>query len=544
MPAASAPDFTQLADLIPQLVWMTDPGGNHLYFNRRWTEFTGLSVTESLGPDVWNRTLHPDDQARARERWEQSLESGAFYEIEYRFRRHDGKYRWFLGQAQPLRNAEGRITTWFGTCTDIHERRQTRRALEASERRFELMAELVPQIVWTSTPEAGGNDYLNRRWYEYTGLTEAESLGKHHWAVVLHPDDQQPTFERWQHCVATGEFFEIEYRLRGADGQYRWFLGQARPVNEPHGKNTKWFGTCTEIDEQMQLRAEVEDKARQLQALTGALAQIIYITDARTLRPTYLSPQWFAYTGQDPNDPTIMGPEQRWLDAVNQEDLAAGASLRPAADGTPLEVELRLRRHDGSWRWHLSRSTFVTDAAGQPLTTYGTSTDIHDLKTTQATLREREQELDTLANNIPQLAWMTDETGYIFWYNRRWYEYTGTTLEQMRGWGWQGVHHPEYVDGVTERFRQAVEAGQPWQDTFPLRGADGQYRWFLSRAQPIRDEATGRVVRWFGTNTDVTEQLQLQEQLRSAYEDLEVKVTFRTLELEREVQALRARLGT
>ena len=119
----------------------------------------------------------------------------------------------------------------------------------------------------------------------------------------------------------------------------------------------------------------------------------------------------------------------------------------------------------------------------------------------------------TLANSIPQLAWMADAAGYIFWYNQRWYDFTGTTLEEMQGWGWQKVHHPEEVGRVVERIQRAFATGEPWEDTFPLRGKDGEYRWFLSRALPIRD-AEGRVVRWFGTNTDVTEERQKEQALR------------------------------
>ncbi len=122
--------------------------------------------------------------------------------------------------------------------------------------------------------------------------------------------------------------------------------------------------------------------------------------------------------------------------------------------------------------------------------------------------RERagsEERFRALADNIAQLAWMADASGAIFWYNRRWFEYTGTTLEEMLGWAWRKVHHPDFVEGVTEKFRKSVEAGEPWEDTFPLRGADGEYRWFLSRAFPTRDNA-GNVVLWCGTNTDVTEQ--------------------------------------
>ena len=117
----------------------------------------------------------------------------------------------------------------------------------------------------------------------------------------------------------------------------------------------------------------------------------------------------------------------------------------------------------------------------------------------------------TLADNISQLAWMADPTGSIFWFNRRWYEFTGTTLDEMQGWGWTKVHHPEHVDRVVERIRHSWETGEAWEDTFPLRGRDGQFRSFLSRALPIRDEH-GSVVCWFGTNTDVTAQLEAEQE--------------------------------
>jgi PAS domain S-box-containing protein len=128
-------------------------------------------------------------------------------------------------------------------------------------------------------------------------------------------------------------------------------------------------------------------------------------------------------------------------------------------------------------------------------------------------LRESELRFRELADNISQFAWTADASGWIYWYNKRWHDYTGTTLEDMEGWDWQKVHHPEHVDRVVERIRRSFEAGTPWEDTFPLRGKDGTYRWFLSRALPIRNEA-GDVVRWFGTNTDVTQQIEAENALR------------------------------
>jgi len=144
----------------------------------------------------------------------------------------------------------------------------------------------------------------------------------------------------------------------------------------------------------------------------------------------------------------------------------------------------------------------------------------------------RERQFRTLANSISQLAWMADREGYIFWYNDRWYDYTGTTLEEMQGWGWQKVHHPDEVGCVVERIKIAFATGEPWEDTFPLRSKSGEYRWFLSRALPIFD-AEGKVVRWFGTNTDITEQRQLEQALRESRDQLERTVTDRTAELAR-----------
>ena len=124
-----------------------------------------------------------------------------------------------------------------------------------------------------------------------------------------------------------------------------------------------------------------------------------------------------------------------------------------------------------------------------------------------------------LADTLPQMAWIADANGDIFWYNQRWYEYTGTTIDSMKGWGWKAVHHPDHVDRVVERISYAFKAGEPWNDTFPLRSATGEYRWFLSLANPFRD-AEGRVIRWYGTNTDITDRKRMEARLAGKARDL------------------------
>jgi PAS domain S-box-containing protein len=137
----------------------------------------------------------------------------------------------------------------------------------------------------------------------------------------------------------------------------------------------------------------------------------------------------------------------------------------------------------------------------------------------EVALREGEERFRNLANNISQLAWMADEKGSIFWYNQRWFDYSGTTLEEMAGWGWQKVHHPDHVQGVVDKISRCFQNGEVWEDTFPLRGRDGNFRWFLSRAVPIRD-SEGKVLRWFGTNTDISASKEAEKHLAETVAEL------------------------
>ena len=139
--------------------------------------------------------------------------------------------------------------------------------------------------------------------------------------------------------------------------------------------------------------------------------------------------------------------------------------------------------------------------------------DVTERMAIEAALRQSEERFRDLANNIDQFAWTCDQLGQPTWYNDRWYQYTGTTFEQARNDGWKPVHHPAHLPRVMASVERAIATGEPWEDTFPLRGKDGKYRWFLSRAIPIRDES-GHVVRWFGTSTDVTAQRELQDALQ------------------------------
>jgi PAS domain S-box-containing protein len=194
--------------------------------------------------------------------------------------------------------------------------------------------------------------------------------------------------------------------------------------------------------------------------------------------------------------------------------------------GEPVSgIEVASQRADKTEdRWWVTYWHPLRDPKGEIIGVNVAAEEITERKRAEAVLaandkalRESELRFRELADSISQFAWTADASGWIYWYNKRWHDYTGTTLADMEGWDWQKVHHPEHVDRVVERIRRSFETGTPWEDTFPLRGKDGTYRWFLSRALPIRNEA-GEVVRWFGTNTDVTKQIEAEKALQVSVE--------------------------
>jgi PAS domain S-box-containing protein len=204
--------------------------------------------------------------------------------------------------------------------------------------------------------------------------------------------------------------------------------------------------------------------------------------------------------------------------------------------GQPLKIEELALLADGKEHTLLANKFPLFDAGGKPYAVCAISVDITERKRMEEALQRSEAQFRNLANAIPQLCWMANADGWIFWYNDRWYEYTGTTAEQMEGWGWQSVHDQDALPQVMERWKFSIMNATPFDMIFPLRGADGVFRPFLTRVMPIKDD-DGRVVRWFGTNTDISEQKQIEAELRKNEERLSLALNVAQLgEWERDLK--------
>jgi PAS domain S-box-containing protein len=252
-------------DTIPAMAWSVLPDGSVDFLNQRWLDYAGGSLAECIEEPT--RAIHPEDIARVLERWRADMTAGRPYEDEMRLRGGDGQYRWFLIRTVPLRDNGGNIVKWYGTSTDIEDRKRAEEALRESEDRLRLVVDTIPAIVLSALPD-GSVDFVNNRWLQYTGRSTAASLGWQ-WTAMIHPDDVASTTDCWRTVLLSGEPGEIEQRLLRDDGVFRWFLCRYVRVRDDSGKIVRWYATCTDVDD----RKQAEDTLRRNQAFFAAEAQ-------------------------------------------------------------------------------------------------------------------------------------------------------------------------------------------------------------------------------------------------------------------------------
>ena len=202
------------------------------------------------------------------------------------------------------------------------------------------------------------------------------------------------------------------------------------------------------------------------------------------------------------------------------------------------ELEHPVLRADGSLGWTYSRAVPIFGDDGQLVEWFGVASDVTARREAEA---QKEELFRALVENLPELAWSAQPDGGIDYFNRRWYEYTGTTFEEVRGWGWQKVHAPETLPEVMRRLKHSIETGEPFEMVFPMRGADGVFRWFLTRMQPLRD-SHGEIVRWFGTNANVDEQRRQATALKEAVEARDIFLSVASHELKTPLTPMALRL--
>ncbi|WP_395747425.1 PAS domain-containing protein [Prosthecobacter sp.] len=434
---------------------------------------------------------------------------------------------------------------------DIIERTQAEENLRASENFNRSIVESSRDCIKVLDLE-GRLISMSRRGQEMLGIEDFEPFVGTSW-VDLWEGAEREAARAAVEKAAGGGIARMVGRTRNRRGDTKWFDVAISPIPDASGVAQRLLASSRDITERRRLELDAQFLAEVGQDLSslGSVEEIMRDVGARLGAHMGLSLCNFVNIDDEagecevvhawhrPDVPSSLGRYKLadYLSSHYQNTLRAGDPFIVSDTGNDSRTDaaayerLKMKAfvcmplvQDGVWRFtlniHHSEPHDWRPEEVELLRELTTRiwTRLERIRIESA-LHESEARFRTMANAITQLAWMARPDGHIFWYNQRWYDYTGRTPEEMEGWGWQSVHDPEVLPRVLERWGSSVASGEPFDMTFPLRGADGIFRPFLTRIIPQKDEA-GRVVLWFGTNTDVSEFKRIEAALADRVADL------------------------
>jgi formate hydrogenlyase transcriptional activator len=552
MPAV---DARLVVNAIPGLAWSGRPDGFVESFNTRWYEYTGLSPEESFGWG-WKAAVHGEDVARLLDQWA-ARDSEGGRECEVRLRRSDGDFQWFVLRREPVFDHTGAGVRWFGTGINIESRKRKELLGLAEKRVLEMIADgaslrdVLDQLCSAIDVQVAPSfTTVLLRDPDRACLWHGGGLGvPHEWVSSIIPVPiaeyglcGRAAFRKKRVVVpdvATDPRWPDQYRDIAIRNGIR--AAWSEPLLT---KNNEVLGTFALYSHDSRVPSEEDlaiiegaghiariavERKRSQEALQTAMATIKNSeTNLRRVIDTiptlawcntpdgpneFLNKRWHEYTGRSHEESTGWG----WQSAFHPEDLPPMMKKwrELLASGEAGEIEARLQRHDGVYRWFLIRVEPFRDERGQLLRWYGTSTDIEALKQTQEKLREEEQELRRITDAIPQAIVVQDPVGTPLYANRATLDYTGLLMEDVTKPGFrERIFHHDDIQRLTEYRRSALAKGVPFEIEQRALSKDGQFRWFLIRYNPFRNEH-GQLTRWYATGTDIDDRVRAEERTRN-----------------------------
>jgi PAS domain S-box-containing protein len=444
--------------------------------------------------------LHPQDRAFFQQVIDRASQAFTDFEHEYRLLLANGRVKHVLTIAHASQDASGN-REFIGAVSDITERKMAEEKIRRNEMELRTLVEAIPAFVGTAQPD-GSIDFISQSWLDYSGQTREEAMASG-WMGRVHPDDHDRALAAWQTALASGKSLDQEGRLRNADGNYRWFLSRDIPLLDENGNVIKWYGIIFDID-------EIKNWETKLRRVIDAIPTLAFCSFADGSKE-FLNKRWLDYTGLSPKDAHGWG----WQVAFHPEDLPLVMKKweEVLVSGKRGEIEARLRRYDGVYRWFLNRVEPFHDNTGEIIRWYGTSTDIDSLKQTEQSLQTREHELIGIIETIPSMLWSASPAGEVTHISQRVREYSGMSLEDFLNLGWKNIIHPDDFDDTAKKFFHAIQTGMSYSAIHRLRQANGEYRWHHARGEPLRD-SNGKIIQWYGLSIDIDERKRAEDHLR------------------------------
>jgi PAS domain S-box-containing protein len=509
--------FRTIVDIAPAMIWIAGPDKLCTYFNKPWLTYTGRAIEQELG-NGWTEGVHPDDLARCLKTYFEAFGRREPVQLEYRLKKADGTYGWILEHGAPLWQEDGTVTSYIGTCVDITIRKRIEVALSENEDWFRMVFEQAAVGMAMIETSTGRFVHVNHRHCEITRRSASDLLTRT-FMDLTYPEDLQTDLDNMQRLIA-GDIpsFTMEKRNVRMDGSVDWINLTVLPMWKPGQKPDYHLAIIEDITARKQAEEALRTSQEKLQQ--ALLASVTGLWDWNTeTNEVSLSREWKRQLGYE--DAELPDEFETWETRLHPDDRTRAVAYAKAYAARPdghYRQEFRLRHKDGTYRWIEARASFVTELDGRRVRLLGSHTDTTARRHMEEAVRESEARLQSLIEAIPQQVWTARPDGTLDYVNRRVLDYFDCQPDDLLGWEWQSVLHPDDLPACQASWSSALRTGEPYEIEFRLRRAiDGAYRWHLARAMPVKDPSN-RILKWFGTNTDITERKQAEQALRISEE--------------------------
>ncbi len=426
----------------------------------------------------------------------------------------------------PLREPDGTVNGVMIVGREVTDMVLEHKRMEKSENYYRRMADTVPVMLYITRPD-GNCTYVNQKWFSYTGESPENTLGRK-WLSVVHPDDLQEMEKGFQEANASQVPFNLEYRIRGSDGHYRWILDSAFPMFDKNGIFEGFIGSVIDIDNRKIAEDAVRESEKRFRQLADSMPQIVWTATADGF-VDYYNKQWYLLIGEE----NQFG-DNSFLAHVhpNDYDRCQASWKEVVQSGEPYEIEFRfkVKQPANTYRWFLVRARPIRNDNDQIIKWFGTCTDIDEVKRIEQNLRESEERFRVVVNSAPVMVWMADPQKRFTFFNKRWLEFTGRSMEAELWDGWKEGIFPEDLTSGMAMYEEAFDARRDFEVEFRLKRFDGEYRWIICHGIP-RYSYDGTFLGYIGSSIDIHERKNIRI-------ELENRVAERTQELSHKNKAL------
>lgn len=386
------------------------------------------------------------------------------------------------------------------------ERAKAEEKLKESEEAFRAMADSSPVLIWTFNAN-GTTTYYNKTFLDFVGVAKSEDI--YDWNKIIHPDDIQSTLDHIDIAIAEQRSFSIECRLLRADGQWRWVLAQGNPKLGVDNEFLGFVGSSVDFTERREVEAKIKKSEKKFEAAILAVEGIIWTNNA-VGEMVGEQPGWAKLTGQSFEEYQGF----KWSLAVHPEDAqpTVDAWNKAVKNKSTFEFEHRLKTAQNGWRLFAVRAVPTFDENGIIDQWVGVHSDITEQREAAKKIKESESYFRSLTDTVPAIIWITDPDGSCSYLNKHWYDFTGQTGEEAKGFGWLSATHPDDKEKAGQIFVKANAAQKPFFATYRLRNSKGEYRWAVNSGSP-KFNPEGVYEGMIGTVVDVHEEKLAQEQL-------------------------------